>query len=147
MIEPSAIIAEARSWLGTVFHHQAAIKGVGCDCVGLITGTGAAFGWQPDPQQFKRFRNYAKLPNPGRMLEALNLFLVPVDGPPALADILYLQWRTDLPTHLAIFADLDGRPTIIHALSEAGIVIEHGYVDPWPGRLHSVWRYPFATKG
>ena len=30
------IIAEARAWIGTPYHHQAALKGVGCDCLGQI---------------------------------------------------------------------------------------------------------------
>ena len=30
------IVEEARSWLGTPYHHQAALKGVGCDCIGLL---------------------------------------------------------------------------------------------------------------
>jgi cell wall-associated NlpC family hydrolase len=29
-----AVIAEARTWLGTPWHHQASLKGVGCDCIG-----------------------------------------------------------------------------------------------------------------
>jgi cell wall-associated NlpC family hydrolase len=32
------IVAVARSWLGTPYHHQATLKGVGCDCLGLVRG-------------------------------------------------------------------------------------------------------------
>ncbi|MBN9249774.1 MAG: hypothetical protein J0I86_04210, partial [Mesorhizobium sp.] len=32
------IVAEALSWLGTPYRHQASSKGVGCDCLGLIRG-------------------------------------------------------------------------------------------------------------
>jgi cell wall-associated NlpC family hydrolase len=32
------IIAIARSWLGTPYHHQASVKGVGTDCIGLVRG-------------------------------------------------------------------------------------------------------------
>jgi NlpC/P60 family putative phage cell wall peptidase len=32
------IVASARSWLGTPYHHQASVRGVGCDCLGLIRG-------------------------------------------------------------------------------------------------------------
>lgn len=32
------IAAEVRSWIGTPYHYQAAIKGVGVDCIGLISG-------------------------------------------------------------------------------------------------------------
>ena len=38
-----AIIAEARSWLGTPWHHQASLKGVGCDCIGFVRGVAKPF--------------------------------------------------------------------------------------------------------
>ncbi len=36
------IVSEARSWLGTPFKHQGRVKGVGCDCIGLIAGVARA---------------------------------------------------------------------------------------------------------
>src|SRR5690242_19627593 len=38
MLTRSDIIAEARSWIGTPYRHQASLKGVGCDCLGLVRG-------------------------------------------------------------------------------------------------------------
>ena len=32
----AAIVAEARSWIGTPYHHMADVKGVGCDCAMLL---------------------------------------------------------------------------------------------------------------
>ena len=32
------VIAVARSWLGTPYHDQASLRGVGCDCLGLARG-------------------------------------------------------------------------------------------------------------
>ena len=32
------IVEIARSWIGTPYVHQASLKGVGCDCLGLIRG-------------------------------------------------------------------------------------------------------------
>ena len=32
------IVACARTWLGTPYIHQASLKGVGCDCLGLLRG-------------------------------------------------------------------------------------------------------------
>ena len=29
------IVTQARTWIGTPFHHQARLKGKGCDCLGL----------------------------------------------------------------------------------------------------------------
>ena len=32
------IIIEAKEWLGTKWQHQASLKQVACDCVGLVRG-------------------------------------------------------------------------------------------------------------
>ncbi len=32
------ILAEARTWIGTPYRHQASLRGVGCDCLGLVRG-------------------------------------------------------------------------------------------------------------
>jgi cell wall-associated NlpC family hydrolase len=32
------IVRQARTWIGTPFHHQARLKSKGCDCLGLIVG-------------------------------------------------------------------------------------------------------------
>lgn len=38
LVKTEDIIAEAKTWIGTPYHHQASLKGVGCDCIGLIRG-------------------------------------------------------------------------------------------------------------
>jgi len=38
--DPEAVIAAARAWLGTPYHNQASLRGVGCDCLGLARGVG-----------------------------------------------------------------------------------------------------------
>jgi len=38
MVTREEIVAAARGWLGTPYHHQASVKGVGSDCLGLIRG-------------------------------------------------------------------------------------------------------------
>jgi NlpC/P60 family putative phage cell wall peptidase len=32
------VLAIARAWIGTPYRHQGAVKGLGCDCLGLIRG-------------------------------------------------------------------------------------------------------------
>ena len=34
----AAVVAHARAWIGTPYHHQASHIGVGTDCLGLIRG-------------------------------------------------------------------------------------------------------------
>jgi NlpC/P60 family putative phage cell wall peptidase len=36
--DPDRIVAAARRWLGTPYHDQASVIGVGCDCLGLVRG-------------------------------------------------------------------------------------------------------------
>ena len=38
------VVAEARSWIGTPFHWQASLKGVGCDCKGFVAGVARELG-------------------------------------------------------------------------------------------------------
>lgn len=36
--DPTKVVAAARAWLGTPYHDQASLRGVGCDCLGLARG-------------------------------------------------------------------------------------------------------------
>lgn len=46
---PDAIIAVARSWLGTPYLHQASAKGQGADCLGLVRGVWREiYGGEPE---------------------------------------------------------------------------------------------------
>ena len=36
--DPDLVVATARLWLGTPYHDQASLRGVGCDCLGLARG-------------------------------------------------------------------------------------------------------------
>jgi NlpC/P60 family putative phage cell wall peptidase len=48
-ITRTTIVAEARSWIGTPYRHQASLKGVGCDCLGLVRGVWrAVLGAEPE---------------------------------------------------------------------------------------------------
>lgn len=145
MATRTAVIEEARGWVGTPYRHQAVLKGVGSDCVGLIRGVGVAVGAMPArDDEWALFGGYSRTPNPRRMEEGMHMFLVPLgDTPPVPGDIVWLQWRQDLPMHLAILAlGGAGRMTIIHSYSHIGRVVEHGFTQEWSGRVHSFWRYP-----
>jgi NlpC/P60 family putative phage cell wall peptidase len=42
--ERARVVAEARAWLGTPYHHRARVKGVGVDCAQLPIGVWSAVG-------------------------------------------------------------------------------------------------------
>lgn len=143
-----SIVQEARRWVGTPYAHQAALLGVGCDCVGLIRGVGFACDVLPQrPEEWKLFNAYGRLPSPKRMAEGMRTFLIPVGtGAEQPGDIAWLAWRADLPMHLAILAESNGRPTLIHSYSDVGRVVEHGLSQQWSDRVVSWWRYPGADQ-
>ena len=156
----TAILAEARTWVGTPHIHQACEKGVGVDCAMLIRACGEACGvMKVADADMARFANYSRRPNPRRMTAALGTFLVSIESHQAtLADVMYLDWNINrnMPMHVAILAELGPagrkRPTMIHALARpgrfvdtkqpVGRVVEHGFTAEWPGRVVSWWRYP-----
>jgi len=46
------IVASARQWLGTPYRHQASLRGVGCDCLGLVRGVWRDLvGPEPEPMR------------------------------------------------------------------------------------------------
>lgn len=144
-----SIVAEARRWLGTPFHHQASLRGAGCDCAGLVRGVGEACGLLDlSAEQWAAFARYGRQPHPGRMRAALERFLVPVAiDAVEVGDVAWMEWRADLPMHLGILGQASGGPgtwrlTLIHALSDFEEVVEHGFTQEWRGRVTSWWRFP-----
>lgn len=143
-----SIVLEARRWKDTPYHHQAALIGVGCDCVGLIRGVGFACDVLPRRDaEWKLFNAYGRRPNPRRMLEGMRTFLVELNkGEQQLGDIAWIEWREDLPMHLAILASNPRGQTLIHSYSDVGRVVEHGLSQQWLDRIVSWWRYPGADQ-
>lgn len=143
---PSKILQEGREWLNTPYHHQAMVKGAGVDCVGFIVGVGLNCGALTlTPQQVKAYSGYGRLPNPNTMGKAMREHLVPLSGRELkVGSIVWLEWRRGLPMHLALIGELNGTPTLLHAISDVGKVVEHTLTKQWDERIVSFWRYPEA---
>ena len=138
------VIACARSWIGTPFRHQAKCKGAGVDCVQLIAAVGEEAGvMKIDPAKAAPFQGYGRTPNPARMGDALRTFMVAIAADQMRqGDVAWMQWRDNLPMHLAVIGAHKGRQTLIHALAEIGRCVEHGFTQEWKDRAVSYWRYP-----
>lgn len=145
--EPITVVEEARRWVGTPFQHRWHRIGVGADCFGVVRGVGEALGLiaiAPDIQ--RAFESYAKTPKPFLMVQAMDLLFERADIPntetASDGHIAWIEWRAELPTHLAITATHRERPTLIHSLRNAGKCVEHGFTSEWRRRVHSYWRFP-----
>jgi cell wall-associated NlpC family hydrolase len=58
MTRGELVAAEAREWIGTPFHDQASVKGVGCDCKGLVWGVARELGFPEADSFHARFVHY-----------------------------------------------------------------------------------------
>ena len=134
------IIAEARSWIGTPYHHQAAVKGVGCDCLGLVRGVWrAVYGFDPEqPPAYSR--DWAETLRRETLAEAAARYMEPaaLDAVEA-GDLLLFAINADAPAkHCAI---LTAQSRIVHAI-ESHPVAEVSLVAWWRGRLRFAFRFP-----
>lgn len=135
MVRGEDIVAEARTWLCTPFHHQGRVKGAGVDCVGLPAMVAQACGCQVRDRT-----GYARLPD-GISLEAeLAAQMLEVqDRQPG--DVLMFRMPR-LPRHVGIYAGIvGGEHRFIHATSDAGKVVEVNLDAYWLRALRKVYRF------
>jgi NlpC/P60 family putative phage cell wall peptidase len=127
VIARSAIVAEAREWIGTPFHHQQHKKQVACDCIGLVGGVGMAAGALPsDLPGLSEYAGYSHRPD-GRLIPALDRYLVRIpEKEMQPGDVLCLRWGKE-PHHLGLVGDYrHGGLSLIHAESwRHKKVVEH----------------------
>lgn len=114
------IVAVARSWIGTPYRHQGRLKGVGCDCLGLLVGvwrevTGEAAGPLPPYTP-----DWAEASGRETFAEGLAQVLRPVAVEAAGAgDIVLFRWRAHLPAKHAGILVTPGR--MVHAQERAAV--------------------------
>ena len=143
MATRTQVIAEARSWMGTRFHHQARVKGVGVDCINLVIAVATElqliapdFVWESYPE----YQGYGLSPNEPLLLAGCERFLVRISLKEVRpADILILKFATEAQ-HFALVTQTE--PTyIIHAYAQVRRVTEHGFDALWQSRLVACYRF------
>jgi NlpC/P60 family putative phage cell wall peptidase len=142
MIERHAIVQAARGWLGTPWVHQACLKGVGSDCIGLVAGVARELRIPEAAAFFNdgEIRGYGRQPNPKMLLRACDRYLDHASRSDAdYGDIVLIRFDTD-PMHFAIVSS-DCPFYVIHALASAGKIVEHRVDDVWAARIMRVYRF------
>jgi NlpC/P60 family putative phage cell wall peptidase len=135
------VIIEARRWIGTPWKHQQFMRGVGCDCIGLIGGVALALGlpgaeeWRDTPA----FHNYGRRPDPELLLRGCDLLMQRIElGAARIGDVLVMRF-TEHPQHFAFISDGDP-PRIIHAYAQARKVTEQRLDATWEARILRAYR-------
>lgn len=109
-------MAEARTWLGTPYRHQARTRGVAVDCIGLIGGVALALEisgaqeWAADAT----LHNYARMPGTNLLTAGCSRFLDHIALTDAVAGDVLLFALEDVPRHFAILSQR-GPDRVIHA--------------------------------
>jgi cell wall-associated NlpC family hydrolase len=121
MTTRSQVVEQTRTWVGTPYKHQAHLKGVGVDCIGLMAGVAVELGLVDAVTVFERERwDYNLSPDPSRMEEALRRFCEPTDYP-TVGDWLHIAARGRRGTHVVLLASAKA---VIHACCDHGRVVE-----------------------
>jgi cell wall-associated NlpC family hydrolase len=123
--ERQAVIAEARTWLRTPWHHGAKVKGAGVDCAMLLIACYSAAGLISDftPEHYPI--DWAMHRDQALFDEWLSRFAHLVDTP-GPGDVAHYRFGRVF-SHAAIVVDW---PLIIHASMPTGIVtLDHGDQD------------------
>jgi NlpC/P60 family putative phage cell wall peptidase len=132
--DPELVIAVARDWLGTPYHDQASVKGVGCDCLGLVRGV-----WRDvvgdEPLPLPRYsRDWGETGTREPLAEASRTVMleVPVTEMTPGALILFRMRAGAVAKHCGI---LTAPERFVHAYERTGVIEE---------RLDSAWRRRLA---
>jgi NlpC/P60 family putative phage cell wall peptidase len=143
MIQRSDIVRAARGWLGTPYVHQASLKSVGCDCLGLIRGV-----WREvlgeEPEDVPAYGPGWAEATAGELLAGAgrrHLVEIPCTEYEA-GDVLLFRWKPHLPAkHAGIAVSPD---SMIHA-QDGACVAEIALTPWWRRRLAYAFRFPGAA--
>ena len=134
------IVAAARDWCGTPFHYHAALKGVGCDCLGLVRGIfSEVYGREPEPIPTYAV-DWAEAERAERLIDGLNRHLTPMPSTAAQpGDVLVFRWRDGLPaSHLGVMSAVSH---MVHTHQRLA-VCEVALVPAWRRRIAVSFSFP-----
>ena len=141
--DPEAVIAAARAWLGTPYHDQASLRGVGCDCLGLARGV-----WRDlvgaEPQPIPPYsRDWGETGVREVLADGARGMMIEIPlaqiGPGAL--VLFRMAPRAIAKHVGILTAPD---QFIHAYDRLG-VIEEALTTTWSRRIAFAFRFPTAN--
>jgi NlpC/P60 family putative phage cell wall peptidase len=138
--EPQDVIEEARRWIGTPYRHQSALRGIGCDCIGLIRGVWHALG-AINPPYIPPYTPHGEC-EWGSLDQGLERYLKKSCSLNYyLSDLLVFRWRTYLPAnHVGIVSIQDGEESwMIHA-HQGAVVAEVPLNSWWKRHLSCVFK-------
>lgn len=137
------VVTTARDWIGTPYMHQASVKWVGCDCLGLLRGI-----WRelvgPEPEVLPAYSgDWAEMCDQERLWAGLARYLVckPVEDAQPGDVVLFRMRRSASAKHLGIQGDVGRSASFVHAYSGHGVT-ESALDVSWENRLVARFTLP-----
>jgi NlpC/P60 family putative phage cell wall peptidase len=134
----AAVLAEARAWIGTPYHHQADVKGAGVDCGMLLIRVFADLGLVPDFDPRPYAVDWHLHRDEERYLGFLGQYVRPVETPEPGDIVMFRYGRTF--SHGGI---VTAWPAIVHASWPARLVLEEDVLASpfglYPRLFFSYW--------
>lgn len=136
-IDGSQIVAKAREYIGTPWHHCGRKKGVGVDCAGLVVGVFMELG-----VVLSDCAHYTQSNNLEIVTECLGDDFVEVLGDWQAGDIALMNYGP-VTNHLGVLAPVGEEWEVIHAWASetAPRVVSHNLSEKWRRRIYKVYRY------
>ncbi len=140
--DPDAVVAAARRWLGTPYHDQASLCGVGCDCLGLARGVWREIvGDEPFPIP-PYSRDWGEIGQREVLAEGARLMMAevaPADASTGALVVFRMRPRA-VAKHVGI---LTSSGSFIHSYERLG-VIEQPFTTAWRRRVAFAFLFPVA---
>lgn len=133
------ILDVTRTWLGTPYHHQAYLKGVGADCLGLLRGVYIEL-YGNDPEAPPRYSPaWGESNKDELLLQAASKYLVKPDYDGwKPSDVLVFRIKNAASAkHCAI---VTGQDEMVHAVSRRAVLITG--IGAWRSRVAGVFSFP-----
>lgn len=131
----------ARTWIGTPYIHQASLKGIGCDCLGLLRGV-----WRelkgPEPEAPPPYApDWSEATGGEALYQALARHLTEIDlRALRFGDVVLFRMAKTAPAkHCGIIAARDNHMTLIHARQNRR-VSEERLAPFWHAKLAYAFR-------
>ena len=143
--DPRSVIAAARGWLGTPYHDQASVKGVGCDCLGLARGIWREVVGSETLPVPPYSRDWGEIGSREVLADAAARVMIRIDpaeaGPGAV--VLFRMRAGAIVKHVGI---LTGEGTFVHSYERLG-VIEEPLTIAWRRRIAFAFLFPRPAPG
>ena len=142
-VRGNEIVAAARGWIGTPYRHQAACRGAGCDCLGLVRGVWReVIGEEPErPPAYSMDWSGPAREEVLWQAALRHLRARPVTGEQPGDVILFRMRAGAVAKHLGICTRAGRDARFVHAYSGHGVV-ESALSLPWRRRIVARFAFP-----